>query len=174
MHEYFRTVARLRVQAAEALDHAHQNGILHRDIKPGNLLVVAEGKLSVTEFCLARVETDAGMTMTGDLLGTLAYISPEQALAKRVVVDHRTDVYSLGVTLYELLTLQPPYVGADRQELLKKIAFDEPRRPRQVNGRIPTGLETIVSEAPPLGNWRCDKGFGDLTSCPRRESQEGG
>lgn len=145
--EYFRTVAQLGIQAAEALDYAHQSGIIHRDVKPGNLLIDAEGKLYVTDFGLARIETDAGMTMTGDLLGTLAYMSPEQALAKRVVVDHRTDIYSLGVTLYELLSLQRPYDGADRQELLKKIAFEEPRRLRQINRRIPEDLETIVSKA---------------------------
>ena len=145
--EYFRAVAQLGVQAAQALDHAHQSGIVHRDIKPGNLLVDAEGKLYVTDFGLARIEADAGMTLTGDLLGTLRYMSPEQALAKRVVIDHRTDIYSLGVTLYELLTLQPPYEGSDRQELFKKIAFDEPRRLRQINSRIPVDLETIVAKA---------------------------
>ena len=102
-------IAQLGIQAAEALDHAHQNGILHRDIKPANLLVDDTGKLWITDFGLARIEQDAGMTMTGDLLGTLRYMSPEQALAKRVVVDHRSDIYSLGVTLYELLTLQPAY-----------------------------------------------------------------
>jgi tetratricopeptide (TPR) repeat protein len=145
--EYFRAVARLGVQAAEALDHAHQNGILHRDIKPANLLVDNIGKLWVTDFGLARIEQDAGMTMSGDLLGTLRYMSPEQALAKRVVVDHRSDVYSLGVTLYELLTLQPAFTGDDRHELLRQIAFDEPRKPRQVNAHIPQDLETIILKA---------------------------
>jgi serine/threonine protein kinase len=142
--EYFRAIAQLGIQAAEALDHAHQNGILHRDIKPANLLVDDAGKLWITDFGLARMEQDAGMTMTGDLLGTLRYMSPEQALAKRVVVDHRSDIYSLGVTLYELLTLQPAFTGDDRQELLRQIAFEEPRKPRQVNSRIPQDLETVI------------------------------
>jgi len=128
--EYYRTVARLGIQAAEALDHAHQLGIVHRDIKPANLLVDVAGRLWITDFGLAQIQTDARLTMTGDLVGTLRYMSPEQALAKRVIVDHRTDIYSLGVTLYELLTLHHAFDGADRQELLRQIAFEEPRRPR--------------------------------------------
>jgi serine/threonine protein kinase/Flp pilus assembly protein TadD len=145
--EYLKSVAKLGIQAAEALDHAHQNGILHRDVKPANILVDEDGGLWITDFGLARIEQDAGMTMTGDLLGTLRYMSPEQALAKRVVVDHRSDIYSLGVTLYELVTLQPAFTGDDRQELLRQIAFDEPRKPRQLNNRIPADLETIVLKA---------------------------
>jgi serine/threonine protein kinase/predicted negative regulator of RcsB-dependent stress response len=145
--EYYHTVARLGEQAARALDHAHQNGIVHRDVKPGNLMIDAAGKLWVTDFGLARMESESGVTLSGDVLGTLAYMSPEQALAQRAVVDHRTDIYSLGATLYELLTLRPPYSGKERQELLKKIAFEEPRRPRQFNGLIPPDLETIVNKA---------------------------
>src|SRR5262249_19338200 len=122
---FFRTVANLGVQAAEALEHAHQFGVVHRDVKPGNLMVDAAGRLWVSDFGLARLGTDPGLTMTGDLLGTIRYMSPEQALAKRVVVDHRTDVYSLGVTLYELLTLELAYNGRDRQEVLRQIAFEE-------------------------------------------------
>jgi serine/threonine protein kinase/Flp pilus assembly protein TadD len=144
---YFRTVAELGIQAAEALDFAHEHGIIHRDIKPANLLVDADSRLWVTDFGLAQVQGDARMTMTGDLVGTLRYMSPEQALAKRVVVDHRTDVYSLGATLYELLTLEPVFGGTDRQELLQQIAFEEPRRPHRVNRAIPAELETIVLKA---------------------------
>lgn len=145
--EYFRAIARLGIQAAEALDHAHVNGILHRDIKPANLLVDDSGKLWITDFGLARMEQDAGMTMTGDLLGTLRYMSPEQALANRVIVDHRSDIYSLGVTLYELIALRSVFPADDRQELLRQIAFEEPGRLRQFNARIPQDLETIVLKA---------------------------
>ena len=124
---------RIMCELLDALDFAHEAGIIHRDIKPANLLLECQTpsplrgepgrgsndashlKLWITDFGLARIEQDAGMTMTGDLLGTLRYMSPEQALAKRVVVDHRSDLYSLGVTLYELLTLQPAYAGDDRQ-----------------------------------------------------------
>jgi serine/threonine protein kinase/Flp pilus assembly protein TadD len=144
---FFRRAARLGVQAAEALEHAHQMGVIHRDIKPGNLLVDGRGDLWVTDFGLAQVQTDAKLTMTGDLVGTLRYMSPEQALAKRVVIDHRTDVYSLGVTLYELLTLEPAFGGTDRQELLRQIAFQEPRPPRRLNPAVPSELETVVLKA---------------------------
>ncbi len=85
--------------------------------------------------------------MTGDILGTLRYMSPEQVLAKRVVVDHRSDVYSLGVTLYELLTLQPAFTGDDQQDLLRQIAFEEPLKPRRLRANIPQDLETIVLKA---------------------------
>src|SRR5205814_884687 len=80
-------------------------------------------------------------------VGTLRYMSPEQALAQRVVIDHRTDIYSLGATLYELLALAPVFQGSDRQELLRQIAFEEPRPPRRVNRAIPAELETIVLKA---------------------------
>jgi serine/threonine protein kinase/Tfp pilus assembly protein PilF len=144
---FFRTAARLGIQAAEALEHAHQLGVVHRDIKPANLLVDGGGNLWVTDFGLARFQENAGLTLTGDLVGTLRYMSPEQALAKRVLVDHRTDVYSLGATLYELLTLEPALNGRDRQEVLRQIAFEEPRPPRRLSRSIPPELETIVLKA---------------------------
>jgi serine/threonine protein kinase/Flp pilus assembly protein TadD len=144
---FFRTVAQLGVQAAEALEHAHDEGVVHRDIKPANLLVDAKGKLWITDFGLARCRDNAGLTMTGDVVGTLRYMSPEQALAKRPLIDHRTDLYSLGVTLYELLTLEPAFSSSDRQELLQQIAFEEPRPPRRLNKPIPAELETIVLKA---------------------------
>jgi serine/threonine protein kinase len=144
---FFRTVAQLGVQAAEALEHAHQLDIVHRDIKPANLLVDVRGKLWITDFGLAHCQSQPGLTMSGDLLGTLRYMSPEQALAKRVIVDQRTDIYSLGVTLYEWLTLEPVFSGHDRQEVLRQIAFEEPRRPRRLNKALPAELETIVLKA---------------------------
>jgi serine/threonine protein kinase len=143
----FRTAARLGVQAALALEHAHQLGVVHRDIKPPNLLVDGRGHLWVTDFGLAHCQSQAGLTMTGDLVGTLRYMSPEQALARPVPLDHRTDLYSLGVTLFELLTLMPAFAGSDRQELLRQIAFEEPRPPRRLNASIPAELETIVLKA---------------------------
>ena len=145
--EFFRAVARLGIQAAEALEHAHGMGVVHRDIKPSNLMVDARGHLWITDFGLAMTQTDANLTMTGDLLGTLRYMSPEQVQAKHGVLDHRTDVYSLGLTLYELLTLQPAFPGDDRQKLLRQVAEDDPHPPRQLNSAIPKDLETIVLKA---------------------------
>src|SRR5207253_2439161 len=144
---YFRTVVNLALQAAEALEHAHHEGVVPRYIKPANLLVDGRGKLWITDFGLAHCQSQAGLTLTGDLVGTLRYMSPEQALAKRGLVDHRTDIYSLGTTLYELLTLEPAFDGHDRQELLRQIAFEEPQPPRRINKSIPAELETIILKA---------------------------
>jgi serine/threonine protein kinase len=144
---FFGAIARLGVQAAEALEHAHQLGVVHRDIKPANLLVDSASNLWVTDFGLARLRTHAGLTLTGDTVGTLRYMSPEQALAKRALVDHRTDIYSLGSTLYEAATLQQAYPGDDRQEVLRRISLGEPPPPRRINPRVPFELETIILKA---------------------------
>jgi serine/threonine protein kinase len=144
---FFRQAAWFGAQAAEALEHAHQVGVIHRDVKPANLLLDREGRLWVTDFGLARWAADDALTMTGDVLGTLRYMSPEQASARRGLVDHRTDVYSLGATLYELLTLEPVFRGEDRQELLHHILEDDPVPPRRLCPDIPHDLETILLRA---------------------------
>src|SRR5262249_37429489 len=126
---YFRTAARLGVQAATGLEHAHQFGIVHRDIKPGNLLLDERGNLWITDFGLARFKGNPGLTATGELVGTLRYMSPEQVRGKPALVDHRTDVYSLGVTLYELLTLTPAFPESTYEELMHRITLAEPRPP---------------------------------------------
>lgn len=143
----FRRAAQIAVQVADALEYAHEAGVVHRDIKPANLLIDARGAIWVTDFGLAHVLADVGVTQTGDLIGTLRYMSPEQAAGQRIPIDHRTDVYSLGATLYELLTLQPIFSGQDRPTLLKQIFDEDPRPPRQINRMIPTELETIVLKA---------------------------
>jgi serine/threonine protein kinase len=161
---FFRLAARLGLQAAEALEHAHQLGIVHRDIKPSNLLVDVRGNLWVTDFGVAHVQGGAQLTTTGDIVGTLRYMSPEQALAQRGLLDQRTDIYSLGVTLYELLTLEPAFDGHDRQELLHQIASQEPRPPRRLNAALPADLETILLKAiakDPAGRYQTAQEMAD-------------
>ncbi|MBI4600887.1 MAG: tetratricopeptide repeat protein [Planctomycetes bacterium] len=145
--ERFRSIAGLGLQAAQGLAHAHELGVVHRDIKPANLLIDTRGNVWITDFGLARMQGDANLTLSGDILGTLRYMSPEQALGKRAPVDHRTDIYSLGVTLYELLTLEPAVKGRDREEVLRRIAFEDPAPPRRLNRWIPVELETVVLKA---------------------------
>jgi serine/threonine protein kinase len=144
---HFRMVTRVGIEAADALEHAHSLGVLHRDIKPANLLIDREGGVWITDFGLARFTGDSSLTGSGDVVGTLRYMSPEQAMARRGVVDQRTDVYALGATLYELLTLRPAFDGRDHQELLRQIALDEPVPPRRHNPSVPRDLETIVLKA---------------------------
>jgi WD40 repeat protein/serine/threonine protein kinase len=141
---HYRRIAELIAQAADALEYAHSMGVVHRDVKPANLLLDEAGHLWVTDFGLAKLDAAVGMTVSGDLIGTLRYMSPEQALARHGLVDHRTDVYSLGATLYELLTLRPAVDGQDKRELLYKIAFEEPVALRKLDKSIPAELETVT------------------------------
>ena len=145
---YLRTVARLGIQAAEALGYAHDQGIIHRDIKPANLLLDRRGDLWVADFGMADVQGDAGLTLSGDLPGTLRYMSPEQATGQRALVDRRTDIYSLGATLYELLDLA---TGRHRRPTRRRssgaIAEEEPAPIRRLNPAVPVDLATIVTKA---------------------------
>jgi tetratricopeptide (TPR) repeat protein len=145
---YHVRVAGMFAGVAEALDLAHREGIVHRDIKPANLLLDTDGALKIVDFGLARTEPDgAPMTISGDLLGTPVYMSPEQAMGKRVAIDHRTDVYSLGATLYEIATLRPPFEGATLQDVCSQITSKDPVPPRRANRHVPKDLETIVLKA---------------------------
>jgi serine/threonine protein kinase len=144
---YFDAVARMVAEVADALEYAHREGVIHRDVKPSNLLLSPPGRLSLNDFGLARVLEQPGMTTTGEFLGTPAYMSPEQIRAGRVPVDHRTDVYSLGATLYEVLTLRPPFRGERRDQVLAQILQAEPEAPRRLNAKVPVDLETICLKA---------------------------
>lgn len=144
---YYRTIVEMMIQAADALEYAHSLGIIHRDVKPANILVDESGKVWVADFGLAQIQSDHALTLTGDLLGTLRYMSPEQASGKPTQVDQRTDVYSLGATLYELLTLHPLFTAENRQALLLEILDEEPRPLRSLDRTIPRELEVITQKA---------------------------
>jgi serine/threonine protein kinase len=142
--EYFRSVARMGLQVAEALTHAHQQGILHRDIKPSNLLLDVRGTVWVTDFGLAKTEGTEDLTNTGDIVGTLRYMAPERFNGWS---DPRSDVYGLGITLYEMLTLRPAFQDSHRPRLIGRVLHDDPPRPRKLDPHIPRDLETIILKA---------------------------
>jgi serine/threonine protein kinase/WD40 repeat protein len=141
---YFLNVARLGVQVAEALDYAHREGIVHRDVKPANILLDAQGTPWVTDFGLAKVTADEGLTQTGAILGTLAYMAPEQFAGDATPLS---DVYSLGVTLYELVTLRPAFRDENKLRLLERIRYETPPTPRSIDPSIPRDLETVILKA---------------------------
>jgi len=144
---YFRSVAELIMNVAEALQHAHETGVTHRDIKPSNILIADDGNPKVTDFGLAKIEKALALSRTGELAGTPHYMSPEQAASRKSCVDHRSDIYSLGVTLYEMLTLKLPFDGETSIEVLRKIIALDPVDPQKANRRVPKDLNTICLKA---------------------------
>jgi WD40 repeat protein/serine/threonine protein kinase/tetratricopeptide (TPR) repeat protein len=143
-HTYWQSVAQIGVQVASALEYAHKQGILHRDIKPSNLLLDTAGTVWVTDFGLAKADDQQNLTNTGDILGTLRYMPPEAFDGK---ADARSDVYSLGLTLYELLTLRPAFAEKDRNKLVKLVTTTEPPRLERLNQAVPRDLATVVQKA---------------------------
>ncbi|NOT00204.1 MAG: protein kinase [Phycisphaerales bacterium] len=140
---YFQQVAKWFADAADALHYAHGQSIVHRDIKPANLILSVDGRIMIADFGLSKSGDDVSMTQTGSLMGTLRYMSPEQAMARRMRVDHRTDIYSLGVTLYELMTFQAAFTGDDEKEILGAVMTRDPPRPHKIMPAVPRELETI-------------------------------
>jgi WD40 repeat protein/serine/threonine protein kinase len=141
---YARSVARIGLQAAEGLAYAHEQGILHRDIKPSNLLLDAHGIVWITDFGLAKATTDSDLTHTGDILGTIRYMAPERFHGR---CDPRSDIYALGLTLYELLAKQPAFGEADRGDLIKQVTESKPPGLRKLNRAIARDLATVVHKA---------------------------
>ena len=144
---YFRDVAELILKVATALQHAHESGVIHRDLKPSNILLTKEGDPKVSDFGLAKIEDALALSRTGDFSGTPYYMSPEQAASKRIGIDRRTDIYSLGVTLYEMLTLNRPFDGDTSQEVLKKILLVDAVDPQKANPLAPRDLSVICLKA---------------------------
>ncbi|GAA5506247.1 serine/threonine-protein kinase [Novipirellula caenicola] len=145
--DFVRSTVQIIIDVAGALDYAHQQGVVHRDIKPSNLLVDAAGKVWVADFGLARCRGVNNLTAYGNIIGTARYMSPEQVAGRSQEVDHRTDIYSLGITLYELLTLQPAFAATNREQLLSAIESHDPPSLRRLNPAISVDLETIVCKA---------------------------
>ena len=142
--QYLRRVARIGVQVAEALEYAHQQGILHRDIKPSNLMLDTQGQTWVTDFGLAKDQDSDALTRTGDIVGTLRYMAPERFQGQ---CDPRSDVYGLGLTLYELVAMRPAYEAVDRPALMERVLHQEPPRLKAVAPTVPRDLETIIQKA---------------------------
>jgi len=142
--DYFQRIAQLAVQVAEALDYAHQHGVLHRDIKPSNLMLDRNGSVWIMDFGLVKILERQNLTQAGEIVGTLRYMAPEQLEGR---ADIRTDVYGLGLTLYELVTLKPAFAGDEAVTLAQRLHQSEIPKPRTINPTIPRDLETIILKA---------------------------
>ena len=162
---YWHQVAAIGIQIADALEYAHSQGILHRDIKPSNLLVDAQGCVWVADFGLAIFDDEVKITETGDIVGTLQYLAPERFDG---IADARSDIYSLGLTLYELLALRPAFDARNRKTLIKQILETEPPRLRKLNRNVPRDLETIIQKAIERSVENRIQSAGDLAADLRR------
>lgn len=144
---YLKASAGIIAAVAEALEYAHEHGVIHRDVKPSNILIDTEGKPRLADFGLAKNLDDQTVSRTGDIAGTLLYMSPEQAMPDRGKLDHRTDIFSLGIVLYEILTLRRPFEGGSVHQILDEVATKDPKLLRAVNPKVPRDLETICRKA---------------------------
>jgi eukaryotic-like serine/threonine-protein kinase len=142
--QFYRSVARIGIQVAEALEYANRQGILHRDVKPSNLLLDNRANVWVADFGLAKTSDADDLTHSGDILGTIRYMAPERFSGH---CDARSDVYSLGLTLYELVALRPAYLASDRNTLIDRVLHDEPERLKKRAPGVPRDLETIIAKA---------------------------
>lgn len=145
--ERYSIIARIVSEAADAIHAAHLAGVIHRDIKPSNLIVDNHGRVKVTDFGLAVDMADLGLTRSGEVIGTIRYMSPEQATGKRGLVDQRSDIYCLGATLYELLTDQPPFASESLADVIREKEEGVLTQPRSIDPTIPRSLQTITLKA---------------------------
>jgi serine/threonine-protein kinase len=157
--QYAESVARIGVQVSDALQYAHNQGIVHRDVKPSNLLLDLQGTVWITDFGLAKAADEQNLTLTGDLLGTLRYMAPERFQGWS---DARSDIYALGLTLYEMLALRPAFEGSERNSLIRRVTTESPASLRKVDPRVPRDLETIIAKAIEREPERRYQSSGDL------------
>ncbi len=144
---YYRHVAEFIAALADALEAAHTAGVIHRDLKPANVLVTRDDLPKLTDFGLAKLTDERSLSVVGDVAGTYYYMSPEQVASKRAGLDHRTDVFSLGVVLYEMLTLIKPFEGDTSEQVAQKILWEDPPDPRTIHSRAPRDLVVICARA---------------------------
>ncbi|MAE46683.1 MAG: hypothetical protein CMJ86_07310, partial [Planctomycetes bacterium] len=145
--DYYDQVAEFIAQVADALDVAHTGGVIHRDLKPGNILVTDDDRPKVSDFGLAKLTDEHSISLAGQLVGTFAYMSPEQVAVKHAGIDHRTDVFSLGVVLYEMLTLVRAFEGDTTEQVAQKILWEDPVDPRTLRSKVPQDLAVICVKA---------------------------
>jgi len=144
---YDRHVARFVAEVADAMQAAHEAAVIHRDLKPQNVLIARDEHPKVTDFGLARITDESAMSQTGDFAGTYFYMSPEQVTARRMGIDHRTDVFSLGIVLYEMLALQRPFQGDTSHQVAAQIVTKDPPDPRAIRSKVPRDLAVIATHA---------------------------
>jgi len=144
---YYIEITKLFIEIADALQHAHESKVVHRDLKPSNILITPDGSPKVTDFGIAKIEDALALSRTGDFAGTPFYMSPEQAMSRRIGVDHRTDIFSLGATLYEAITFNRAFDGDTSQQVLEKITLVDPPDPRRIRSRIPRDIAAICLKA---------------------------
>jgi len=165
---YYESVAKIFAQVTDALQAAHESGITHRDVKPANILLTKDGEPKVADFGLAQVEDALELSRTGEFAGTPFYMSPEQAMSNRIGIDHRTDIFSLGVSLWEVLALQRPFEGDTSQQVLKKIITEPPVDPRKIKSKCPGPLAIICLKAMEKETARRFQSMGEFSADLRR------
>lgn len=165
---YFTSIAELIANVAGGLEYAHSMQVVHRDVKPSNLLMSPDGRIHISDFGLARIAHEPGLTRTGEMMGTPFYMAPEQITPAAGAIDGRSDVYALGATLYELLTLRPPFYSDQRQQVLLQIMRDDPAPPQAVNRLVPRDLDTICRKAIEKKPARRYQSAGELAEDLRR------
>ena len=143
---YYRDMAKFVAELADALEVAHAAGVIHRDLKPSNVLVTPEERPKLLDFGLAKLTDEMSISVAGDLVGTYFYMSPEQVAAKRAGLDHRTDIFSLGVVLYEMLTLVRPFEGDTTEQVANKILWEDPPSPQAIRSQVPQALAVICGQ----------------------------